>query len=393
MLFRSGSGGSLTIATDQAVRLGGDAPEAGADGADTVLHIGGTLYTDRGFRALRVEAPDIVVPEGAELVQAPTSVDLRGVDLLATASGTPVEQAGRLAVLPLHRRAELAGTSLDLVGPRIAVGTGAAVRADVGGSVRLYGDQVLVDGTIAAPAGRIDLLGGSQGGFSGTLTVTDASRLLAPGVPVTYVDSQGHARGKVLDGGTVRLSAGQYTIGEDTVIDVSGASARITVGSGRSRDTAPVRIDSDGGAIAFQGGGVIRGDLRAAAGGPDALGGRLSVAMGGGGGASPLDPLISDLDFFAGFGGVDANGDGAVDWRDAIGVDLNALFWGLLGTEVIIPQAFFDAFSSSFVVAETAPADAGGALLGSRLSRGAPVFIPLPGFSQTGSIPIFPRRS
>ena len=358
--YAAGSGGSLTIATDQAVRLGGDAPEAGADGADTVLHIGGTLYTDRGFRALRVEAPDIVVPEGAELVQAPTSVDLRGVDLLATASGTPVEQAGRLAVLPLHRRAELAGTSLDLVGPRIAVGTGAAVRADVGGSVRLYGDQVLVDGTIAAPAGRIDLLGGSQGGFSGTLTVTDASRLLAPGVPVTYVDSQGHARGKVLDGGTVRLSAGQYTIGEDTVIDVSGASARVTVGSGRSRDTAPVRIDSDGGAIAFQGGGVIRGDLRAAAGGPDALGGRLSVAMGGAGGANPLDPLISDLDFFAGFGGVDANGDGAVDWRDAIGVDLNALFWGLLGTEVIIPQAFFDAFSSSFVVAETAPADAGG---------------------------------
>ena len=353
--YAAGSGGSLDITTEQSAQLGGSAP---AD--PSVMHIDESLYAQRRFRALSLDASEIVVPDGVDIVHTPTSVDLRDVDLLAAVSGTPIEQIGRLAVLPLHERERLDDTSLNLEGRRIEVGLGTSLRTDVGGWVRLYGDEVLVQGTIEADAGRIDVLGGSQGGFSGQVTVTDDARLLARGLAVTYTDSQGYRRGTVLDGGAVSVRGGEFTIGENSLIDVSGASGEIAIGAGRG--VRQIRFDSDGGTIAFQGGGVIRGDLRAFAGGPAALGGTLVVGGGGGGGPSPVQDVISLLgklvEFAQSNGLGDQNGDGVVDWQDGIGVDFAD--FGFFGGSLIFSQEYLDAFSSAFLVTDTMPVGGGG---------------------------------
>ena len=358
--YAAGSGGSLRLDTDLSVQIGGTAPEGGDQ-----LVLSETLYSDRGFASLTIlGAPEILVAPGAQVEQLPVSVDLRGLNLLAVASGTPIEQIGRLGVLPLVEREALDSTLLDFTTGRIEVGAGALLRGDVGGTIRLGANETLIDGTIAAVAGEI-FLGGST---ASSVALTENARLLAPGLAVIGADAQGLRRGKVLDGGQVALSAELINLHPDSLIDVSGASGTVEVGSGRGVRT--VRLDSDGGEIRFNGGGVIQGDLRAFAGGSGAAGGLLSVVAPSGGdfGGVPSE-IIDFMDILSEFGvGIDANGDGQVDWQDVVGVDLTGAL-GLFGLPlqgpVTFTQEFLDAFTnvtspSTILVADTAPAGGGG---------------------------------
>ncbi|WP_375595218.1 filamentous hemagglutinin family protein [Algihabitans albus] len=358
--YAAGSGGSLRLDTDLSVQIGGTAPEGGDQ-----LVLSETLYSDRGFASLTIlGAPEILIAPGAQVEQLPVSVDLRGLNLLAVAPGTPIEQIGRLGVLPLVEREALDSTLLDFTTGRIEVGAGALLRGDVGGTIRLGANETLIDGTVEAAAGEI-FLGGST---ASSVALTENARLLAPGLAVIAADAQGLRRGKVLDGGQVALSAELVSLHPDSLIDVSGASGTVDVGSGRG--VQAVRLDSDGGEIRFNGGGVIQGDLRAFAGGPGAAGGLLSVVAPSGGdfGGVPFE-IIDFMDVLSELGiGVDANGDGQIDWQDVVGVDLTAAL-GLFGLPlqgpVIFTQEFLDAFTnvtspSRILVTDTAPAGGGG---------------------------------
>ncbi|WP_375595219.1 filamentous hemagglutinin family protein [Algihabitans albus] len=354
--YAAGSGGSLLLETEGAVQIGGAAPEGAPEGGDPLI-LPETLFGDRGFRALRVEGSEIVVPEGVEVTQRPLGVDLRGLNLLSVAPGARVEEVGRLGLLPLFEREALAPTALDLVADRVTLEAGSLLRGDVGGAIRMGGGEILVDGTIEAAAGEIRL-GGSGTTATASVELTENARVMARGLAVIYQDAQGHRRGKVLDGGDVQVTARTYRLDEASVIDVTGASGTVDVGRGRG--VQPVQLDSNGGEIAFLGGGVVQGDLRAFAGGPGAVGGRLWVEAGGGGGANPLDQVIQFLGEIvstaSGFSFTDQNGDGVLDWRDGVGFDFNPILFGFFGGPLIFSQEYLDAFSASpFLVTDTAP--------------------------------------
>ena len=152
--YAAGSGGRLGITTDAAVQLGGDTP------ADTsVMHIGNSLFSDRGFRSLSVSTSQgVTVPDGAQLKQVATSIDLTGNAARATASGSAITDVGQKAVLPLWQRAAMTANNLTLgADGDVVVGAGASITTDVRGAINIDGANVTVDGTIEAPAGSIVL--------------------------------------------------------------------------------------------------------------------------------------------------------------------------------------------------------------------------------------------
>jgi len=341
--YAAGAGGTISLNVDGEVQIGGAAPSD-----PTILYLAEDLYGSLGFRGVQiVTSGNVTFADGAEISQVPVSVDLSGADLTGAATGTPIDQIGSLAVLPLYQREALAATSLDIdADGTIQLGAGTSLATDIGGTIALSGGDVTVDGTIEAPAGSILLAAGD------TLTLGADAQLLAQGVPVIYTDTRGRATGKVLDGGSVSLDAAEIEIDENTLIDVSGTSGTIDTGTGRTARL--VTLASDGGAISFTGVGTVQGRLRAYAGGTNASGGSLSVASSSS--SSNLDLLQEIISTFWNGRYPDTNGDGVRDWKDVIGRDLSGYFSS--GDPFIFTQAYVDAIaglpsSADILVTET----------------------------------------
>ncbi|MDB6171440.1 MAG: hypothetical protein JWL59_751 [Chthoniobacteraceae bacterium] len=190
------------------------------------------------------------------------------------------------------------------------MGAGAIIETDAKGSVSIGGDTASVMGTIIAPGGNIAITGSNAFPSLQTLTQALATVHLGPqsylstaGSTLLTENSYGYRTGTVLAGGTITV-AGNLVAESGAVLDVSGSSAMLDVSpsylgmpvpgapliGANSGITAPLfnlvmartRIDSDGGSLVLKGGQELFTDatLLGAAGGPNALGGTLTVSSG-----------------------------------------------------------------------------------------------------------------
>ncbi|MDM0148335.1 filamentous haemagglutinin family protein [Variovorax sp. J2P1-31] len=335
----AGSAGTLALTTAASVQLGGSAA------APDVLWLPGDLYGARGFGVVSVNSlGDIRVPDDAQVTQLPHSLALDGFDYRHLASGTRLAEAVPVAVLAPEQRFARRPVQLALGGTGdITVGSGAVVRSDAGGTLRLKTEAgaTTVHGTLEAPAGRIELEGRQ-------VALSTGAQLLARGVPLLHADATGVQVGQVLDGGTVAIGKGPslLTLEEGALVDVSGATGRIDgVRSGNrfGGSAAPMQtLDSHGGSILISGTGLIASTLKAEAGGPGARGGRLQLMLAAPTSAlgSPLEQLAQNLvdpDCFGLPGdGVCGNWTGGLDYDWAPGLRS----WGYdIDRPMVIPTA------------------------------------------------------
>ena len=238
-----------------------------------------------------------------------------------TPTGSDPSSAMQLLLLPLYvddpRKAVLTqrpGASLTLdatsLTPKllpgngqVSIGTGAQILVDPGQSVSIAGDgEVVVDGTVRAPGGRISINNTStdltsQGvlptaPLNLSIWIGANANLDVAAVPATALDQYGNPYGIVPAGGSITIggtaknpSAALLIIRPGAQLDASGTSATIDLNAGSQPvlTTGPGSVlqASNGGAIqlASTSGIALDGTLKAASGGPGAAGGTLSVAL------------------------------------------------------------------------------------------------------------------
>ena len=215
----------------------------------------------------------------------------------------------------------------------IVLGEGAVLRADPLASISLKGNTVTVRGQIFAPAGDITIAGSTnstsvfadQTQALSTVFLGPRAVLSAAGTTLLTPNAFGHRTGSVLAGGSISVT-GNLVARAGSVLDVSGATdvldfapayvrgvatvepalSPATLAASRGLTMTPLgqtvvsqRVDSDAGSITLTGGQSLQSDatLLGLAGGPDALGGSLSVSSGrfyqpGGGEPTPLDVTL-----------------------------------------------------------------------------------------------------
>jgi hypothetical protein len=185
---------------------------------------------------------------------------------------------------------------------------GSRIITDAGASVSMKGDVVIVDGTVIAPGGKIDIRGGNSFRLTDgnspialpTVLIGSAADLSAKGTVVYLPDLFGRRSGVLYPGGSINIS-GNILAEKGALVDVSGTSATLdfhpsrlgpayaSVPSNAGLTTTPwgrrsvsIKLASDGGRISLSGSQLLFSDasLRGAAGGDGALGGTLAVSSG-----------------------------------------------------------------------------------------------------------------
>jgi filamentous hemagglutinin family protein len=197
------------------------------------------------------------------------------------------------------------------------LGAGAQIVTGPRGSVAISGGTSAIFGSIFAPGGTISIAGASTIPSNDpvinpitTVYIGPQSVLSTAGTVVLTPDARGVRTGSVLPGGSITVS-GQIVAAEGAVLDVSGASGLLDIHPaflGLNANLAPqvigaplipttsgltsplynfglfvpTRVDSDGGSITLAGATQLFTDatLLGAAGGPTALGGKLSISSG-----------------------------------------------------------------------------------------------------------------
>ncbi|HEY5759185.1 MAG TPA: filamentous hemagglutinin N-terminal domain-containing protein, partial [Steroidobacter sp.] len=178
----------------------------------------------------------------------------------------------------------------------LIIGTGARIEADVGANIALNSSsRLLVDGTIAAPAGSIqlrltgdltidDVVGGDMYFEDQGIWLGNSAQLLARGAAVSLVDDRGRVLGKVLDGGSITIDAdrGHVLTSSGSLIDVSGTSAALSIKSDTQGHYQTRQVASAGGRLNLEASEAILlgGDIAGRSGDPGNLaGGTLRVAL------------------------------------------------------------------------------------------------------------------
>lgn len=311
-------GGSLTLSAPEiCVASAGD---CGEDASEGLLTLRPDDLLAGGFGDL-----SLISNERGLTVAAGTSFELRqrnyvlGENALDGASGTPMDEIASRAVLPdylrsaadLHLQVSLPTPSdsnsynnelFDALG-RLEIETGAQIRADAGANISLQSNtRILVDGTIDAPAGTIELR------LDNTLAILEPitnqaiwlganARLDVSGTTILRPDELGFRRGEVFDGGRIRFLAERGTViaNPGSQLDISGTSSTLDISTPGSSVTEAVAtlIVSDGGLldISAADGILLNGviDAHAGAGSQSAMGGELRFA---------LDSSLRDLPLF-----------------------------------------------------------------------------------------------
>lgn len=184
----------------------------------------------------------------------------------------------------------------------IDIRAGAAIRVDTGQSISLQATDFTIDGALTAPGGTINLtraatsLNQSIADKAGLIWIGDHAVLDVAARAVTAVDARGQTYGVVANGGSILIGGAMdweetgesftpnafVVIRPGALLDASGASAVLDIpGSGLRKTSTPLAVASNGGTIVVKSssGLYLDGTLRAAAGGPNAAGGTLALAL------------------------------------------------------------------------------------------------------------------
>ncbi|MGE0384907.1 MAG: filamentous hemagglutinin family protein [Gammaproteobacteria bacterium] len=289
-----GSGGALRI--DAAAFLMG----APADDPDPgILSIPAERIVAAGFRNLTFNADrgGFTIAEGTTLNLTPLNLELTS-GFQSQPSGADIAGFSRLVQLPQVERATSSLTARVARAPgvadadgRVVVGAGAAVRTEAGGEISFSADSdIVVDGALYAPGGRISLALGSPGAANETgfrasqgIRLGPAARLDAGAVALVEPVTDGRRNGEVLQGGSVSLHAdrGYVIAAPGSIIDVSGTSTILDLpGDVLGMPVATV-VASAAGTLEVQAaeGIVLGGDLLARPGAADVAGGTLRMTL------------------------------------------------------------------------------------------------------------------
>jgi filamentous hemagglutinin family protein len=306
-------GGSLRLRAAQvdivAASADAAAPRLAGGDATGSLRIAADFFDQGGFNSFDIDGgAAVTIGEGVRI--APRAQQwTAGADARNVASGTRPAQALQQGVLPADQRRPVnlsiaaAGLVLDdaQATGTLSFGPGAVIDADPGARISLSANASLrIDGSIHAAGGqvslRIDGRGSREGtlretGYAGEFKVGADARIDVSGTSIVTPTDNGLRQGRVLDGGSIALSVDSgKSAGRQTLIDVAEGAVLRADGA---RDTfdAPLltnagnvttrqRFDGAAGSIAVkstEGGARLAGTLQARAADAGAPGGSLVV--------------------------------------------------------------------------------------------------------------------
>ncbi len=213
-------------------------------------------------------------------------------DFRQVASSKSLTDFSHIETLPEHLRRPV---DLSLTGLKnVILETGSHILADKQASISLASTEagIYVDGSIAAPAGAINLAINAdpavQYNSAQAIWLGKQGQLLATGsTRMNPADALGRRSGNVLDGGEITLSAnrGYVILEQGSRIEVSGTHAVLDL-PGRDASTPGIRynateIGSNAGKIALTAaeGAVLDGSLKGLAGSATTRSGRLDVSL------------------------------------------------------------------------------------------------------------------
>lgn len=306
----------------------------GGFGSFTLIGLGaGAGKPDEFVPGVRIAAGTLITPVAQSVIAQPNGGP--GGELALVPFTKP--PAGRSPVSLSFNAPGVVDTFTNshLIRGEVIVEAGAAIQTDPLASVSLKGNTVTVLGTISAPAGDITIAGSNnstsifadQSAARSTVFLGPDSVLSARGTTLLTPNPFGFRTGTVLPGGRISV-AGNIAASAGSLVDVSGATdvldfaaalvgmegptqGRINcqpvVNGNRGLTAVPFgqnvvsrRVDSDAGSITLVGGQSLQSDatLIGMAGGPEALGGSLTISSGrfylpaGGAAPSPLDVTL-----------------------------------------------------------------------------------------------------
>jgi filamentous hemagglutinin family protein len=202
------------------------------------------------------------------------------------------------ASLTLRSTQSFDGGQISATGP-IDVRTGASIHVDPSQSISLLGTSFTVDGTLTAPSGTITLNqpgGGTPGTKAGLIWIGDHAVLDVAARAATATNVRGASYGVVANGGSILIGGALdwertgeanapsafVVIRPGAVLDASGARTVLDIPApGLQNNSTPLTVASDGGTIVVKSsyGLYLDGTLRAMAGGTNAAGGTLALAL------------------------------------------------------------------------------------------------------------------
>ncbi|MEI6334090.1 MAG: filamentous hemagglutinin family protein [Methylococcaceae bacterium] len=210
-------------------------------------------------------------------------------DFRDKATGSSIRDFTSIELLPEHLRQPF---QLSLAGKTdVVVATGSSIITDKESTVNLASSLggIFVDGTIAAPAGKIKLSinpePNSEYDSSQSIRLGKQAQLLAQGITrMKPLDVLGRRSGDVLDGGQVvfDLQRGYLIAEKGSLIDVSGTHAVLDLPQvGNVGLTVPVDVASNAGSIAMTvaEGAILDGNMRGFAGSGSTRAGRFSLIL------------------------------------------------------------------------------------------------------------------
>ncbi len=192
--------------------------------------------------------------------------------------------------------------ALMLPSALVDVRAGALLRVDQGQSINLQGRDFIIDGALIAPSGTINLtqpVAASTpdiGGKAGLIWIGEKAVLDVAARAVTATDLRGRTYGVVANGGSILIGGARdwdqtaeaitptsfVVIRPGALLDASGASAVLDLPEGGpQKANTPLAVASNGGAIVLKSGHglYLDGTMRAVAGGANAAGGTLALAL------------------------------------------------------------------------------------------------------------------
>ncbi|MGO4711256.1 filamentous haemagglutinin family protein [Bradyrhizobium sp. 2TAF24] len=183
-------------------------------------------------------------------------------------------------------------------GGAIVIGAGASITVDPGQSIALSSfGQTTVYGNLTAHGGSINLANIADGtqfdaarnfdaygnGRGISIWVDSAAHLDVSGLPYQTADAAGRAYGKATDGGSIAINGGGafVLIRPGAELNADGSRIAIDLAAGSNRASQPLGWATNGGAITLSSssGLYLDGNMHAFAGGANASGGSLSIAL------------------------------------------------------------------------------------------------------------------
>jgi filamentous hemagglutinin len=308
--YSGSKGGSLTI-QDSFIQIGGDALNA------ETLALGPSFFSQGGFDSFTVAGLGSLASQPAVYITPGTTVNPVSENyVLSNAtqlSGAPSPMLTPMQ-LPEESRTPVSITFsgvgvqdtnttgiYDTMGS-VVEGAGATVQVDPLGSISFKGNSVAIFGAAIAPAGTISVASNGNpaavflnvvGAAVPTVELGPDSLLSAAGVVVPTANAYGYNTGRFYGGGTITVSgnivaepgATLDVSGIETTLDLSPAYTQLNdpqIGSFAGAALVPTVVETNGGSISMVGNQELFSDaaLEGFAGGPDAIGGTLTISSG-----------------------------------------------------------------------------------------------------------------